>query len=274
MPRPIFSPSQRNVSGISHNTEPFVENHRGVNLYKLENLGTGINQTVSLSFSVDVYAVETEITPLSVRPENAPLFEPYTQSTNLIPADNEKIISNVNSAIGRERNPYLKAKLLYDWIIANINISENAFGVSEDMFDPCAAALLYTAMARTAGIPCIPVAGVLINSSGQAQRHYWNEFWLNDFGWVPVDVVMGAGAVPQSFITREDNLNYYFGNLDNRRIAFSRGELNLSRIESRGRLVPRPNSYSLQNIWEEATGGLESYTSFWGDIIITGIYAQ
>jgi hypothetical protein len=85
---------------------------------------------------------------------------------------------------------------------------------------------------------------------------------------------MGARAVPEAFIIKQDTANYYFGNLDSQRIAFSRGELILSQIESRGRLISHLHSYSFQNIWEEAVGGLESYSSLWGDITITGIYVQ
>jgi len=281
VPRPVYSPSQRNISDISHNVEPFVENHKGVSLYKLENLGNGTNQSIKLTFRVDVYAVETEITSPSLKQETHPVAAAYTQSTTLIPAGNAQIKSAVNAIIGREQNPYNKAKLLYDWFISNIQITQSAPSNAENIAavldskssDPYSASLLYTAMLRAAGVPCIPLAGVLI-SGNETIRHYWTEFWLNDFGWVPVDPVMGAGAVPQQFLVTEDYSNYYFGNLDNQRITFSRGELNLSQMESRGRTVSHTNSYSLQNIWEEASGGLESYTSLWGDITISGIYVQ
>ena len=140
--------------------------------------------------------------------------------------------------------------------------------------DPYAAALLYCAIARAGGIPCIPVAGVLVNRNRQTLRHYWVEFWIDGFGWIPVDPAMGAGAVPPAFNTREDRSSFYFGNLDNQRVAFSRGELILSRMDARGRPVSRGRSYSLQNLWEEAAGGLESYSSLWGEVTVTGVYAQ
>jgi transglutaminase-like putative cysteine protease len=280
VPRPVFSPSQRNVNNISSSDEPFVENHRGVNLYKLENLGTGTNHSINLTFRVDVYAVETEVNPLLVKQEPIPLSAVYTQSTTLLPEGNTEIKTAVNTIIGREQNPYIKAKLIYDWIISNIKIRENFFteniisALIQKQSDPCTTALLYTAMVRAAGIPCIPVAGILIDNNRQTLRHYWTEFWINDFGWVPVDPVMGAESIPQSFSIREDSMDYYFGNIDNQHIAFSRGELILSQMENNGRIVSKINSYSFQNIWEEASGGLEAYTSLWGDIIISGIYVQ
>jgi transglutaminase-like putative cysteine protease len=201
----------------------------------------------------------------------------YTQSTNLIPAANPQVRTIVNTIIGREQNPYIKARLLYNWILANMEITDTFSGNVEDAIeqrqaDPYTTAILYTAMARAAGLPCIPVSGVLIDRNGQTLRHYWTEFWIDDFGWIPVDPVMGMNAVSQSFSNIEDPAEFYFGSLDSQRIAFSRGEVVLSQIESRGRQVSRTQSYSLQNIWEEASGGLESYSSLWGDIIISGIY--
>jgi transglutaminase-like putative cysteine protease len=171
---------------------------------------------------------------------------------------------------------------LYDWIINNIEIIEilplevNSITavLEHKKSDPYNTALLYTTMARAARLPCIPVAGVIVNRSGLTLRHYWTEIWIDGFGWLPVDPTMGAGAVPSSYLAKQDFANYYFGNMDSQRIAFSRGELTLAQIDSRGRLVSHTQSYSMQNIWEEAAGGIESYSSFWGDIIISGIYVQ
>jgi len=282
MPLPVTSASQRKVTLVSRSMDPFVENHRGVSLYKLDNLLAGATHTINLSFNVEVYAVETGIRPLSIRQGKSPLHAAYTQSTALIPADNSHIKSTAASIVGKEQNPYNKAKLLYDWIIKNIDIDEIPLitsgavsALGQKKADPYSAALLYASMARAAKLPCIPTVGVLINRQSQTVRHYWTEIWIDDFGWLPVDPVLGAGAVPDSYVNKElDSVNFYFGNTDSQRIVFSRGELNLSQMESRGRLVSHTQSYSLQNIWEEASGGLESYSSLWGDIIIRGTYVQ
>jgi transglutaminase-like putative cysteine protease len=282
IPMPVNSPSQRNINLVSRNIEPFVENHKGVSLFKLDNMLTGTNQSINLSFNVDVYAIETEINQQSVKNETGPLSAVYTQSSSFVQSDNPLIKETLNSIIGREQNPYLKARLIYNWIITNIQISETLSSSSGNIIpvletkstDVYTAALLYTALAQAAGVPCIPVSGVLIDRYGQTQRHYWAEFWISEFGWVPVDPAMGAGKVGAFFTEIENPSVYYFGNADNRRIAFSRGEIVLSQIENRGRLVSHGQSYSIQNIWEEASGGLESYTSLWGDITIGGIYIQ
>jgi len=288
IPKPVNSPSQRNVTLVSRTIEPFMENYKGVSLYKLDNLIAGTSQSINLSYRVEVYSIGTGIKPLSIKQEATELSAAHTKSSSLIPSDTPQIKTAANLIVNREQNPYIKAKAIYDWIINNMQISDTAAtkGLIEVLEqrrgDPYYTALLYTALARAAGVPCIPVAGVLVNQNGNTLRHYWAEFWIDGFGWLPVDPVMGAGAVKisentnrqLSEETEKDLVNFYFGNLDNQRIAFSRGELILSQIENRGRLVSHPQSYSLQNVWEESAGGLESYSSLWGDIIISGIYVQ
>jgi len=282
IPMPVTSPAQRNVTLVSRNMEPFLGNYKGVILYKLENLGAGASQPVNLSFNVDVYSIETEINPQSVRQENTPLSAAYTQGSALIPAAIPQVKTTVNNVTGKEQNPYIKARLLYNWILENIQITGTpipnsgniAAAIEEKRADTYTAALLYTAMARAASIPCIPAAGVLIDRYGQTIRHYWAEFWIDDFGWIPVDPAMGAGAVSASQSSRENAADFYFGNMDNQRITFSRGEVVLSQMESHGRPVFHTQSYSFQNLWEEASGGLDSYTSLWGDVTISGVYVQ
>jgi hypothetical protein len=127
-------------------------------------------------------------------------------------------------------------------------------------------------MARAGGIPALPVSGVLIGQSQEVIRHYWAEFWIDGFGWIPLDPTLGTGAIPAdfAFALRQDRAAYYFGNMDNRHIAFSRGERVLSQMEVRGKTVAREQNFALQNIWEESSGGI-TYDSQWGDIIITQI---
>ena len=146
--------------------------------------------------------------------------------------------------------------------------------LEEGRADSYRASLLYCAMLRAAGVPAIPVSGVLVNRLQETSRHYWAEFWIDGFGWIPLDPALGAGAAPGNFNLPPNHGAYYFGSLDNQRIAFSRGEVRLSRMDPRGRTAVRTRDYSLQNLWEEAIGGLESYSSLWSDVRITGVYVQ
>jgi len=285
VPRPASSSSQRNTEMLSSNPEPFIENYRGISLFKLDNLPTAGETRLNVSWKVEVYAIETSIRPQSIRPEaNSPIRDAHTKSIPQLPSDDTRIKNQTAAIIGREQNPYTKAQRIYEWMLRELIFSrdESPNLQSRDIFtalekkqaDSYTAAMLYCTLLRCAGVPCLPVAGVLVSRSQQTMNHWWAEFWIDGFGWIPVDPVMGAGAIPAQFGDNPDRENYYFGNIDSQRIAFSRGFSDLAQMEPRGRTVTHNRSYSLQNLWEEAAGGLESYSSLWGGITITGMYAQ
>jgi transglutaminase-like putative cysteine protease len=280
IPQPVSSASQRNVLLLNRNREPFVENYRGTSLFQLQEQSPGKTVSITQSYQVEVFAQETVINAQQIRQENNASSR-YSMPSPLIPSDDEQIKKTADSIVGREKNPYMKAKRIYEWMLKEIRIlngSSRTGGALEALqtksADAYQASLLFCALARAAGIPAIPDAGVLILHNRGSQRHYWAEFWIDGFGWVPVDSALGAGAAPSAFTLRENPASWYFGNLDNMRICFSRDQTILSPMDPRGRSAVRNRDYAMQNLWEEASGGLESYSSLWGDITITGAYVQ
>lgn len=291
-PRPVNSSSQRNAQILFRTMEPFIENYRGTTLFQVKDVQSDTNMGITLSYLVEVYAVETTIRSNSVTlvsPDPSPIKAAYTTANSRLPADNPRIKELTASLVGREQNPYIRAQRIYEYLLNQGGIQwplpgetpEEALSpeglleaLEKKKADPYTATLLFCTMARSAGIPTIPVSGVLLDRNRTFSRHYWAEFWIDGFGWVPVDVALGAGAVPPSFILRADRANYYFGNLDSQRITFSRGFTTLSQMDPRGRVSVRERNYALQNIWEEAVGGLESYSSLWSDVTINGVYYQ
>jgi transglutaminase-like putative cysteine protease len=291
LPRPVSSSSQRNVRLLSRNIEPFIENYRGVSLFQMQDLPSGAAAAVNLSYLVEVYAVETDIrvNSLSAGSRTSPAMAVYTAPNDLIPSDNPQVRELAASVVGREQSPYLKARRIYDYLLKEVTIQwaapedgppEEPLAktipdlIGEKRGDPYLAALLFCSMARAAGVPAIPVSGALIDRNRISRSHYWAEFWVDGFGWIPVDPTLGGGAAPPSFVLRADRANYYFGSLDNQRISFSRGFTALSQMDPRSRVLARERDYALQSLWEEAAGGLESYSSFWSDITINGVYYQ
>ncbi len=277
LPLPVTTAYQRPIQVLQRSQDPFVENYEGASLFQLKNLSRGSSSVVSLSYLVDTYTVETSVNASRVVSPGKQ-FEVFTRPTTLLPANNPEIQKKALSIVGKEKNPYKQAQRLYEWITSQGGVSEKS--VSFDMLtaltlqrmDTYTAALSFCTMARSLGIPALPIAGVLIGKNRETRVHFWAEFWIDNFGWVPVDPALGAGAVPASFITRSDSGSYYFGNSDSNRIAFSRGERALSPMDPRGRIVQYSRSYALQSIWEESLEQLESYSSLWSDIEITGIY--
>ena len=137
--------------------------------------------------------------------------------------------------------------------------------------------MLYVAILRSAGIPARPVAGVSVDASRQARPHYWAEFLIEGIGWVPADPAFGfgpGGEATPSAASREgaEAADFYFGNVDNDRIAFSRGTVALSPQIPGSRTQAPARGYSLHSAREEAFASIQSYSSFWSDISIVGIY--
>lgn len=279
IPIPATSAQQRLAQQLGRSMEPFVENYLGSSLFQLKDLTTGVSNTITVSYLVDVYTVETNVKAQSIkRDTSSPIQALYTQSSTLIPSDNEEIQKRANSIVGREKNPYIQAQRLYEWLTAQGGIQQEPVNLglvdamNKQTMDSYTASLLFCAMARALNIPAIPDAGIIINKARETRKHYWAEFWIDGFGWIPVDPAMGASAVPEAFISRPDAPTYYFGNLDNQRIAFSRGIINLSSMTPNGRIIRRERDYALQNIWEESSGTLESYSSLWSEVLVTGVY--
>ncbi|MDR0376856.1 MAG: IPT/TIG domain-containing protein [Spirochaetaceae bacterium] len=284
VPQPVVSASQRNPEILSRSLDPYIENYRGVSLYRLRDLKSDSTTGITLFYAVEVYAVETNLNPSQIRipRQDAPssMAAVYTEPSSLIPSDDSEVTRQSQAITGREQNPYLKARRIYEWLIENGNIQWNALSgnardaLLENQADPYMAALLFCALARAAGIPARPSAGVLVDKAQNAFRHFWAEFWIDGAGWIPVDPALGAGAAPPAFTVRQDHAAYYFGSLDCQRITFSRGQVSLSRMDPRGRTTARERDYALQSLWEEAAGGLESYSSLWSDVTINGVYLQ
>ncbi len=279
IPIPTVSAQQRISQQLARSAEPFVENYLGSSLFQIKDLQTGTSNTVTVSYVIDVYAVETTVKAQGIKRDlSAPIQALYTQSSSLIPSDNQEIQKKANAVVGKEQNPYIQAQRLYEWLTAQGGIQQEPVttDVIESMklqkLDAYTASLLFCAMARSLNIPAIPNAGVLVNKSRETRKHYWAEFWVDGLGWIPVDPAMGASAVPESFVFRSDAATYYFGNVDSQRISFSRGIINVSSMDPKGKIVRRDREYALQTIWEESAGTLESYSSLWSDVLVTGVY--
>ena len=263
MPQPSPSSFQRNIRLLSRTPEPFIDDHMGTSIFQFINISAGTKMGILISFSTDVYAVETDVRNQAPARLNrpSPIGEIYTLPSALIPSNDPDIIARAREIAGNERLPYGQAQRIYNWLSG-----------SEDISDSFNTALLFCALARSLGIPAIPVEGVLVNRYLDTSIHFWAEFWIDGFGWIPVDPVLGAGAAPPHFTLRDDFSRYYFGNQDSQRLTFSRGERFLSQMAPQGRSIINGREFSIQNLWEEALGGLQSYSSFWNDVTITGMY--
>ena len=173
--------------------------------------------------------------------------------------------------VGDEKNPVLAARKLYDWTLTNIdywvkdpkNKKASPVGSTEYCLTTKTGNCtdfhsLWTSLARASGIPTRMVYGSFFKKQLDGQDadqsyHCWPEFYASGIGWVPHDVAV-ADIFIGGFQSNTDNeklvrlttadgytgadktkVDYYFGNIDERRVTWSRGrDLTLSPKQDAG----------------------------------------
>jgi len=192
----------------------------------------------------------------------------------------DRIRNLATEIVGNERNPVLAARKLYDWELANIdywvkdpkNKKASPVGSSEYCLTTKTGNCtdfhsLWTSLARANGIPPRLVYGSFFKKELDGQDadqsyHCWPEFYVSDIGWVPHDVAV-ADIFAGDFQSNADNeklvrlttadgytgadktkVDYYFGNLDERRVTWSRGrDLTLSPKQDGGSVNALAKAY-------------------------------
>ena len=285
MPRPQVSSFQPEVTTNAITPEPLIKDDM-FNIIFQDSLDRTVNQntTYSSTYIVQTCMVSSGIIPGKVgnyTDKTKILYKQYLSPDEMIPSLSPKIQELKDSIIGKTKNNYEKARLIYTYMIKNFKLYDDAVQENsaspEDLItlgtgDAYSFAVIFTALCRAAGIPAVPVGGVLISTLYTTRNHWWTELYFEKYGWFPVDVALGAGMDYTPFAEIENRQGYYFGGMDNQHITFSRGwnQIKSSFINSRS--VKRPRSYALQSIWEEARGTESNYSSLWNVPAIIGIY--
>lgn len=284
VPRPQPSSRQRGITLTEFNPQPVFQDYNKSVIHQLNashitQEKTGFSQT----FVIPVHSVETTIQADKVQKfsdTSRLLYKVYTAPDACIPSDEEAIVSLAKTIIGKETNPYKQARLIYDYMVDNYKLLQQLQpkDISSlqlldlllgDAYD---FSIIFTALCRAAGIPAIPVSGIIVDNAKNGQNHWWAEIYLENFGWVPVDVALAAGLNFNLPSEIENPREFYFGNLDIHHIAFSRGWNEIHPTIITNKTVYRPKTYGLQSIWEETTTGTINYSSFWSDPVVLGIY--
>ncbi len=171
----------------------------------------------------------------------------------------DRILALAAQIRGSEQNPVRIARKLYDWTLDNVEywvkdpsrwkaspVGSSDYCLANRTGNCTDFHSLWTALARASGIPTRMEYGSLFKPSldGQdkdASYHCWPESWFPGLGWVPNDVAVADiyhGAVALDANNRDKvvlttaagytgpdqrYVDYYFGNLDSRRVAWTQG---------------------------------------------------
>ena len=129
------------------------------------------------------------------------------------------LVNLTKEIVGDEKNPYLKARSIYDWMTRNIAYSYmNPYSIYDGSLAEFAAvnlrgdcgvkALLFITMCRIANIPAKWQSGWFISQKG-ASPHDWAYFYVEPYGWLPADLSFGGARKD-----KEERRKFYFGNMD------------------------------------------------------------
>lgn len=284
IPKPAVSSFQPYVQLTEVYPEPFIldDEHDVIHKRQLNQI-TNNKERFSQTFVVSACSVQGNFREKGMQAaysaEN-PLYMKYTSADMCVPSDSQAVFRLLETIAGNERNPWKTARLIYDFMVSSYDISEKVRSgdisvldiIRKKRGDAYDFAVLFTALCRAAEIPAVPVAGILVSDKNSVVPHWWTEIYFEGYGWFPVDVSLGAGLPFSPFIETGSPQEFYFGNLDNQHIAFSRGWKQIRQSSLNSKVVYRPRTYALQSIWEEAGDATSSYSSLWNNPVIQGIY--
>ena len=134
------------------------------------------------------------LTPAYGLPARDPALAPWLAPGPLVQSAAPSIRAHAREIVGDERDPAVVAARLTHWVATHIR-KEIGAGVpsagrvlARGSGDCNELTVLYVALARAAGLPARPVAG-LVELGGRFYYHAWPEVHLGD--WVAVDPTLG-----------------------------------------------------------------------------------
>lgn len=175
---------------------------------------------------------------------------------------NDDIVAMAKTAVGDEDNPVRAARAIYDAVLDRVEYhvkdpkaektwGSTGTGSSVVCFETCHGNCtdfhsLYAAASRSVGIPTRAVygsffKGPLDGADKDQSYHCWIEFHAPEIGWIPLDVAVADIFVadfqanehskPRANLTVADGysgpdpemVDYYFGNLEERRVSWHWG---------------------------------------------------
>ncbi len=249
-----------------------VESRDGIHAVRFENVDESFSVQALRTVVSDRFGLRLEINPSRVSPVyegESGFFEYYTRSTRLIPADDEAFATVAASVRRNRTSPYQIARAAYDWILDHMDYALYAedrgaiAGIGRAFGDDYTYATAFVSVLRAARIPSRIVGGVLISGQDDAYPHFWAEFFVPAFGWIPADPSLGDGAFPAGFIEPDNPSEFYFGNLDSFRLAFHHGFAENGPDRRDGLRFAPTDPYSGQRNYVEAGEAIRSLTVDW-----------
>jgi transglutaminase-like putative cysteine protease len=211
------------------------------------------------TFTVTRWEVRHPVDPRQARPlsdADRARFAEYLQANRYVVID-EQIRQLAEQIVGPETNPVLAARKIYNWVLANVDywvkdpehkkaspVGSTTYCLTFHTGNCTDFESLWTSLARAKGIPTQIVYGSFLKPELRARDadqsyHCWALFYAPGLGWVPEDVAVAdlyKADIPITptnaqlvRLTTSDGtfgadpakVEYFFGNLDERRVVWS-----------------------------------------------------
>jgi transglutaminase-like putative cysteine protease len=237
---------------------------------------------ISEEFDLKRTEMRNKIDPTATRPlndaERAALSR-YLQPTTYVVVD-DHIKTLAAQIVGGETNPILAARKLYDWTLQNIDywvkdpdhlkaspVGSTNYCLMNKTGNCTDFHSLFASLAMASGIPARMIYGSLLKPTlnGMAidgSYHCWIEFFAPRVGWIPLDASL-ANIYGKEFALTDENqklvelttatgyhgydkskIDYYFGNIDDRRVVWSNGrDLIMQPAQDDGPVNSLPKAY-------------------------------
>ena len=235
IPAPVNTMSQRNSSVEVTPSQYVVQwpdftSDMGMIYMEVPLDGMAADIQVSVVYQFTTYQQDFAIDPsnVGVYDKSSAEYQKFTASyahTTITP----EIAALAHQIVGDELNPYLQAKLIYAYVVEHYtyshvpHLSLDAKGEHESVyvyehgFGDCGAqSMFFSSLCRAVDVPARSCGGYQM-IPGFAGTHFWAEFLLPNYGWVPVDVTV-AEAADWTYNQSEQNMtefkDYFFGHLD------------------------------------------------------------
>ena len=285
-PVPFSSPAQPQVEITDVVPEPILVNYQNNLIHQITRSRNNTPKSVfKQNFVLPVFEVRTNVNVTKIgnyKNTEKNLLSGALKADTLIPCDDKSVKELCEKIIGKEKNPWSKAKFIYDYMCENFYVLSKVRKGDSDPLDLIKKgngdaydfAVICTALLRAAEIPAYTDSGILVNQDLQTQTHWWCEFYIDKVGWIPCDPALGAGLEYKQWTDSDvvDAKNFYFGNMDSHHIMFSRGWSQLKPFSADSKIVQQPRSFALQSIWEEANKDTAKYSSYWSVPVVKGVY--
>lgn len=246
-PLPVETDSQRNVTVTNLSCPefilagPFTTGPIGYVYYEIP--AGAVNGDLVLSADIAFTSYERifrGIDPALVGEYNTsnPEYRLYTRSERNIDIT-DAVRDKAREIVGNETNPHIQAQMIYYHIIeaypyshvphASLDAREPKVAESTHMFETghgdCGTqSMLFSAFCRSLGIPARAIGGYQMLISETPGAHFWAEYYLPGYGWVPNDVTVAEAAdwvaIPDE--KRSAFKDYYAANLDPTRLVIQK----------------------------------------------------